>query len=49
MTQFDKPIYVTMPTLAPLAEVDAYMEKIGFKQTQLLMRYPGVDINPAES
>lgn len=28
MTQFDKPIYVTMPTLAPLAEVDAYMEKI---------------------
>ena len=28
MTKFDKPIYVTMPTLAPLAEVDAYMEKI---------------------
>jgi len=28
MTKFNKPIYVTMPTLAPLAEVDAYMEKI---------------------
>jgi dTDP-4-amino-4,6-dideoxygalactose transaminase len=28
MTKFDKPIYVTMPTLAPLQEVDAYMEKI---------------------
>ena len=28
MTKFDKPIYVTMPTLAPLLEVDAYMEKI---------------------
>ena len=28
MTNFNKPIYVTMPTLAPLAEVDAYMEKI---------------------
>ena len=28
MTKFSKPIYVTMPTLAPLAEVDAYMEKI---------------------
>ena len=28
MTKFDKPVYVTMPTLAPLAEVDAYMEKI---------------------
>ena len=24
------------------------MEKAGFKQTDLLMRYPGVDINPAE-
>lgn len=24
------------------------MEKLGFKQTELLMRYPGVDINPAE-
>ena len=24
------------------------MEKIGFKQTELLMRYPGVDINPTE-
>ncbi len=24
------------------------MEKCGFKQTELLMRYPGVDINPAE-
>ena len=28
MTKFNKPIYVTMPTLAPLAEVDAYMGKI---------------------
>ena len=28
MTKFEKPIYVTMPTLAPLQEVDAYMEKI---------------------
>ena len=28
MKKFDKPIYVTMPTLAPLQEVDAYMEKI---------------------
>lgn len=28
MTRFDKPVYVTMPTLAPLQEVDAYMEKI---------------------
>ena len=28
MKKFEKPIYVTMPTLAPLAEVDAYMEKI---------------------
>ena len=22
------------------------MEKMGFKQTELLMRYPGIDINP---
>ena len=28
MKKFDKPIYVTMPTLAPLQEVDAYLEKI---------------------
>ena len=28
MKKFQKPIYVTMPTLAPLQEVDAYMEKI---------------------
>ena len=28
MKKFEKPIYVTMPTLAPLQEVDAYMEKI---------------------
>lgn len=28
MTKFDKPVYVTMPTLAPLAEVNAYMEQI---------------------
>ena len=28
MTKFEKPIYVTMPTLAPLQEVNAYMEKI---------------------
>ena len=28
MKKFDKPVYVTMPTLAPLGEVDAYMEKI---------------------
>ena len=28
MKKFDKPVYVTMPTLAPLKEVDAYMEKI---------------------
>ena len=28
MKKFNKPIYVTMPTLAPLQEVDAYMEKI---------------------
>ena len=28
MKKFDKPVYVTMPTLAPLREVDAYMEKI---------------------
>ena len=28
MKKFDKAIYVTMPTLAPLQEVDAYMEKI---------------------
>lgn len=28
MTRFEKPVYVTMPTLAPLQEVDAYMEKI---------------------
>ena len=28
MKKFDTPVYVTMPTLAPLAEVDAYMEKI---------------------
>ena len=28
MKKFGKPIYVTMPTLAPLQEVDTYMEKI---------------------
>ena len=28
MKKFEKPIYVTMPTLAPLQEVDAYLEKI---------------------
>ena len=28
MKKFEKPVYVTMPTLAPLKEVDAYMEKI---------------------
>ena len=28
MKKFERPIYVTMPTLAPLQEVDAYMEKI---------------------
>ena len=28
MIKFNKPVYVTMPALAPLAEVDAYMEKI---------------------
>ena len=28
--------------------VGKLMEKAGFKQTDLLMRYPGVDINPAE-
>ena len=28
MNKFEKPIYVTMPTLAPLHEVDAYMERI---------------------
>lgn len=28
MKRFENPIYVTMPTLAPLSEVDAYMEKI---------------------
>ncbi len=28
MKKFEKPIYVTMPTLAPLQEVDVYMEKI---------------------
>ena len=28
MTKFEKPVYVTMPTLAPLQEVDAYLQKI---------------------
>ena len=28
MSAFEKPIYVTMPTLAPLDEVDEYMKKI---------------------
>lgn len=28
MAKFEKPIYVTMPTLAPLKEVDAYLEKV---------------------
>lgn len=28
MKKFDNPIYVTMPTLATLQEVDAYMEKV---------------------
>ena len=28
MKKFEKPVYVTMPTLAPLKEVDAYMETI---------------------
>ena len=28
MNMFEEPIYVTMPTLAPLHEVDAYMERI---------------------
>lgn len=28
MTKFNNPVYVTMPTLAPLQEVDAYLEKI---------------------
>lgn len=28
MTKFDKPIYVTMPSLAPLAEVDEYLKQV---------------------
>ena len=28
MEKFDKPVYVTMPTLAPLGDVDAYLAKI---------------------
>lgn len=28
MTKFEKPIYVTMPSLAPLAEVDEYLKKV---------------------
>lgn len=28
MAKLEKPIYVTMPTLAPLKEVDAYLEKV---------------------
>lgn len=33
---------------ARIPHVLKMLEKLGFKQTQLLMRYPGVDINPAE-
>lgn len=28
MTKFEKPIYVTMPSLAPLAEVDEYLKQV---------------------
>ena len=28
MKKFDKPVYVTMPTLAPLGDVDAYLAKV---------------------
>ena len=28
MTKFEKPIYVTMPSLAPLAEVDEYLNQV---------------------
>ena len=31
---------------ARIPHVLRMMEKMGFKQTELLMRYPGLDINP---
>ena len=33
---------------ARIPHVLKMLEKVGFKQTRLLMRYPGVDINPAD-
>ena len=33
---------------ARIPHVLKMMEKVGFKQTRLLMRYPGVDINPSD-
>jgi hypothetical protein len=33
---------------ARIPHVLKMLEKVGFRQNRLLMRYPGVDINPAE-